>query len=61
MVVPSGLADSLNAPSLMGIMGATGMVPHQGATTLSAADDGEPADLMREPAPSLSAAASAKH
>lgn len=61
MVVPSGLADSLNAPSLMGILGATGMVPHQGATTLSAADDGEPTDLMREPAPSLSAAASAKH
>ncbi|MEK6596829.1 MAG: slipin family protein, partial [Gemmatimonadota bacterium] len=30
MVVPSGLADSLNAPSLMGLMGATGMVPKEG-------------------------------
>ena len=30
MVVPSGLADSLNAPSLMGVMGATGLVPHNG-------------------------------
>ena len=31
MVVPSGLADSLNAPSLMGMMGAAGLVPHNGA------------------------------
>ena len=61
MVVPSGLADSLNVPSLMGVMGATGMVPHQGGATLSPADDGEAAELRREPAPSLSAAASAKH
>jgi regulator of protease activity HflC (stomatin/prohibitin superfamily) len=30
MVVPSGLADSLNAPALMGMMGATGLVPHDG-------------------------------
>jgi len=28
MVVPSGLADSLNTPALMGMMGATGLVPH---------------------------------
>ena len=27
MVVPSGLADSLNVPSLMGVMGATGLIP----------------------------------
>ncbi len=33
MVVPSGLADSLNVPSLMGVMGATGLVP---------SEDGEP-------------------
>jgi regulator of protease activity HflC (stomatin/prohibitin superfamily) len=33
MVVPSGLADSLNAPSLMGVLGATGMVPHNGSET----------------------------
>ena len=31
MVVPSGLADSLNVPSLMGVMGATGLVPRTGA------------------------------
>ena len=60
MVVPSGLADSLNAPALMGLMGATGMVPRHGAPTLSGTDDGEPTELMREPAPALSAAASTK-
>lgn len=38
MVVPSGLADSLNTPSLMGLMGATGFVPKT-----AAAHDGEPA------------------
>ncbi|HEU4996667.1 MAG TPA: slipin family protein [Gemmatimonadaceae bacterium] len=31
MVVPSGLADSLNAPALMGIMGAAGLTPRNGA------------------------------
>ncbi|HET9465646.1 MAG TPA: slipin family protein, partial [Gemmatimonadales bacterium] len=31
MVVPSGLADSLNAPSVMGLMGASGLVPRDGA------------------------------
>jgi regulator of protease activity HflC (stomatin/prohibitin superfamily) len=30
MVVPSGLADSLNAPSVMGLMGGTGLLPHNG-------------------------------
>ena len=30
MVVPSGLAGSLNVPSLMGMMGAAGHVPHNG-------------------------------
>ena len=29
MVVPSGLADSLNHPSLMGILGATGLLPRE--------------------------------
>ena len=33
MVVPSGLADSLNVPSLLGMTGAgAGIVPHNGAT-----------------------------
>jgi hypothetical protein len=27
MVVPSGLADSLNVPSLMGLTGASGLLP----------------------------------
>src|SRR5512145_1311225 len=31
MVVPSGLADSLNTPSIMGVMGATGLVPQRSA------------------------------
>jgi regulator of protease activity HflC (stomatin/prohibitin superfamily) len=35
MVVPSGLADSLNVPSLLGIAGAGGIVPHNGATEKS--------------------------
>jgi regulator of protease activity HflC (stomatin/prohibitin superfamily) len=43
MVVPSGLADSLNVPALMGVMGATGLVPHNGAGETSATAGGEPA------------------
>jgi regulator of protease activity HflC (stomatin/prohibitin superfamily) len=42
MVVPSGLADSLNAPSLMGVMGATGLVPHNGVGEGSTAASGGP-------------------
>ncbi|HSJ10002.1 MAG TPA: SPFH domain-containing protein, partial [Longimicrobiales bacterium] len=30
MVVPSGLADSLNVPGIMGMMGAAGLVPKNG-------------------------------
>jgi regulator of protease activity HflC (stomatin/prohibitin superfamily) len=37
MVVPSGLADSLNTPSIMGVMGATGLMPHNGAGDTAAA------------------------
>lgn len=32
MVVPSGLADSLNVPSLLGLAGGTGLVPHRAET-----------------------------
>jgi regulator of protease activity HflC (stomatin/prohibitin superfamily) len=32
MVVPSGLADSLNVPSLLGVAGAANLLPHNGAT-----------------------------
>ena len=35
MVVPSGLADSLNAPSLMGMMGAAGLVPRESAAEMA--------------------------
>jgi regulator of protease activity HflC (stomatin/prohibitin superfamily) len=38
MVVPSGLADSLNAPSVMGLMGGTGLLPHNGAAGEGAAE-----------------------
>ncbi len=38
MVVPSGLADSLNVPGIMGMMGGAGLVPGEGAKgTLPAA------------------------
>jgi hypothetical protein len=57
MVVPSGLADSLNAPSLMGVVGASGLVPHNGADETSAAAGGEPAGLVKETVPAIAAAA----
>jgi regulator of protease activity HflC (stomatin/prohibitin superfamily) len=40
MVVPSGLADSLNVPALMGVMGAAGQVPKDVAAGAGAGDDG---------------------
>jgi regulator of protease activity HflC (stomatin/prohibitin superfamily) len=52
MVVPSGLADSLNAPSLMGVMGATGLIP-RGAEASGTTGE-EPAGLFRE-APGVAA------
>jgi regulator of protease activity HflC (stomatin/prohibitin superfamily) len=57
MVVPSGLADSLNVPSLMGVMGATGLVPHDGAGETSAAAGGEPAALVKATAPTTATGA----
>jgi regulator of protease activity HflC (stomatin/prohibitin superfamily) len=53
MVVPSGLADSLNAPSLMGVMGASGFVPHNGAGETSATAAAEPAAVVKETAPAI--------
>jgi regulator of protease activity HflC (stomatin/prohibitin superfamily) len=38
MVVPSGLADSLNVPSLLGIAGGAGIVPHNGASQKTRSD-----------------------
>jgi hypothetical protein len=37
MVVPSGLADSLNVPSLMGAMGGAGLLPKEAGTEITAA------------------------
>jgi hypothetical protein len=51
MVVPSGLADSLNVPRLMGLMGATGMVP--GAESLAEGEGVKSEGI--EPAPRQSA------
>lgn len=43
MVVPSGLADSLNAPSMMGLMGGSGLVPRDGSDASGTArDEGKP-------------------
>jgi regulator of protease activity HflC (stomatin/prohibitin superfamily) len=57
MVVPSGLADSLNVPSLMGLMGATGLVPRGDAGGASATAGGEAAGLLKETAPDVAARA----
>jgi regulator of protease activity HflC (stomatin/prohibitin superfamily) len=44
MVVPSGLADSLNVPRLTGLMGATGLVPMDSGNPPSERTDGVPSD-----------------
>jgi len=53
MVVPSGLADSLNVPSMMGIMGAARLVPRDGDshTSLAAGDEGGAAPDAAKGAP----------
>ena len=45
LVVPSGLADSLNAPSMMGIMGASGMLRPTGAAAGPPAAESAPGPL----------------
>ena len=57
MVVPSGLADSLNVPSLMGVMGATGLVPHNGAGEALTPPGSEPAGLVKETPPPIAGGA----
>jgi hypothetical protein len=49
MVVPSGLADSLNVPSLLGAMGGSNLVPRDGGAE---AAGGQSAGGRREPRPS---------
>jgi regulator of protease activity HflC (stomatin/prohibitin superfamily) len=49
MVVPSGLADSLNVPSLLGAMGGAGLVPGHGwgeAALMPGGEAGGPAKMM---------------
>lgn len=40
MVVPSGLADSLNVPSMMGVLGATGVMPPAGSSDIGGVASG---------------------
>ncbi len=51
MVVPSGLADALNAPAMMGLMGATGLVPKDGAAEAAAPASSEAARPVKETGP----------
>lgn len=53
MVVPSGLADSLNVPSLMGLMGGAGLVPREGEGRASLTASGEGAGPAKETAPDV--------
>ncbi len=61
MVVPSGLADSLNAPSLMGVMGATGLLPKDGAGEAAASAAGEAAPPPKGAGPNVGGGASGGH
>ena len=53
MVVPSGLADALNVPSLMGIMGATGLLPKDGAGEGAVTAGGEAAGPAKASTPDV--------
>ena len=57
MVVPSGLADSLNVPSLMGLMGGAGLVPREGEGRASLTAGGEGAVPVTKTAPAVAAGA----
>jgi hypothetical protein len=50
MVVPSGLADSLNVPSLLGMAGASNLVPHNGVSEKPA---GEKEAVVVQPLPTV--------
>jgi regulator of protease activity HflC (stomatin/prohibitin superfamily) len=50
MVVPSGLADSLNVPSLLGAMGGAGLLPKEGAADGGGAPEAS-AGARKEPGP----------
>lgn len=53
MVVPSGLADSLNVPSLLGVAGGAGLMPHRDGTD-KPKDDVQPVVVAELPAAHLS-------
>jgi regulator of protease activity HflC (stomatin/prohibitin superfamily) len=56
MVVPSGLAGSLNVPALMGTLGASGLVPHdhEGETVVPPPKETLPSTVARAPKTSQS-------
>lgn len=56
MVVPSGLADSLNVPSLMGMMGGAGLVPGGGEGRAALTAGGEMAAPVKEIVPEVAKA-----
>jgi hypothetical protein len=56
MVVPSGLADSLNVPSILGAMGGAGLVPRDGEGRVSLAG-GEAAGPVKETTQEVAATA----
>jgi regulator of protease activity HflC (stomatin/prohibitin superfamily) len=60
MVVPSGLADSLNVPSLMGVMGATGLVPRTGPNGTNSVES-EPAGLVNDMPLAIATGATSTH
>ena len=51
MVVPSGLADSLNVPSIIDARGATKLVPHNGAGETSGPSGAELARVAQDTSP----------
>jgi hypothetical protein len=54
-VVPSGLADSLNVPSLMGVMGGAGLLPREAGGEGHEPPAGEPAQPVKETVPQVAA------
>jgi hypothetical protein len=60
MVVPSGLADSLNVPSLMGALGANKLLPENGAAEAGVPAASGPVNVT-ETTPDVSGRARKEH
>ena len=60
MVVPSGLADSLNTPALMGILGATKLVPANDTGESPPTTGGEPTAVVPEKTSPVTAGAAGR-